>query len=130
MYLNTVILTGFLGNDAESHTSRPGTADAFSFVTLSLATKRTWKDRETGERQSVTCWHRCVVINPRIAAFAATLTKGAHVQLTGELQNREYTTKDGSLKSVTEIRVQRLARLDRAPQGAGDDTEVHEEDAA
>ena len=47
MYLNTVILTGYLGGDAESRTARPNSSEASTFVTLSLATKRTWKDRET-----------------------------------------------------------------------------------
>ena len=39
-----------------------------------------------------------------------------HVQVIGELQTREYIAKDGTMKSVTEIRVQRVARLDRAPK--------------
>lgn len=89
MYLNTVILTGYLGGDAQAHTARPNSSEASTFVTLSLATKRTWKDRESGERQSLTTWHRCVIFNPRIADYAASLTKGAHVQLVGEIQTRE-----------------------------------------
>lgn len=118
MYLNTVILTGYLGGDAEARTARPGTDEASTFVTLSLATKRVWKDRESGERREQTTWHRCVVFNPRIADYAATLTKGAHVQLVGEIQTREYVAKDGAKKSVTEVRVQRVARLDRPATAA------------
>jgi single-stranded DNA-binding protein len=52
----------------------------------------------------------------RTAEYAAGLTKGAQLQIIGELQTREYVAKDGSMKSVTEIRVQRVARLDRAPK--------------
>ena len=131
MYLNTVILTGYLGGDAESRTARPNTSEASTFVTLSLATKRTWKDRESGERQSLTTWHRCVIFNPRIADYAASLTKGAHVQLVGEIQTRDYVAKDGAKKSVTEIRVQRIARLDRMEQQApGEAKEVAEGAAA
>ena len=134
MYLNTVILTGYLGGDAESRTARPNSSEASTFVTLSLATNRTWKDRESGERQSLTTWHRCVIFNPRIADYAASLTKGAHVQLVGEIQTREYVAKDGAKKSVTEIRVQRIARLDRQAAAAGSDeamtTEVAEGAAA
>ena len=52
----------------------------------------------------------------RTAEYAATLTKGAHLQIIGEIQTREYVAKDGAKKSVTEIRVQRIARLDRAPK--------------
>ena len=134
MYLNTVILTGYLGGDAQSRTARANSSEASTFVTLSLATKRTWKDRESGERQSLTTWHRCVIFNPRIADYAASLTKGAHVQLVGEIQTREYVAKDGAKKSVTEIRVQRIARLDRQASVAGSDeamtTEVAEGAAA
>ena len=134
MYLNTVILTGYLGGDAQSRTARANSSEASTFVTLSLATKRTWKDRESGERQSLTTWHRCVIFNPRIADYAASLTKGAHVQLVGEIQTREYVAKDGAKKSVTEIRVQRIARLDRQAAAAGSDeamtTEVAEGAAA
>ena len=131
MYLNTVILTGYLGGDAESRTARPNSSEASTFVTLSLATKRTWKDRESGERQSLTTWHKCVIFNPRIADYAASLTKGAHVQLVGEIQTREYVAKDGAKKSVTEIRVQRIARLDRPEQqAAGEAKEVAEGAAA
>ena len=41
-------------------------------------------------------------------------TKGAHLQIVGEIQTREYVAKDGTKKSVTEIRVHRVVRLDRA----------------
>ena len=108
---NNVTLIGYLGSNAESRQTRNNT----TLTVLSLATKRTWKDRETGERQSQTTWHRCVAFG-RTAEYAATLTKGAHLQIVGEIQTREYIAKDGVKKSVTEIRVQRIARLDRAPK--------------
>jgi single-stranded DNA-binding protein len=53
------------------------------------------------------------VVFGRTAEYAATLTKGAHLQIVGEIQTREYVAKDGAKKSVTEIRVQRINRLDR-----------------
>jgi single-stranded DNA-binding protein len=42
------------------------------------------------------------------------LTKGTHLQIVGEIQTCDYVAKDGAKKSVTEIRVHRIARLDRA----------------
>ncbi|MBN9657145.1 MAG: single-stranded DNA-binding protein [Acidobacteria bacterium] len=107
--MNNVILIGYLGSDAETRKTRNDS----TLTTLSLATQRTWKDRETGERQSQTTWHRLVIFG-RQAEYAATLTKGAHLQITGELNTREYTAKDGVKKSITEIRVQRINRLDRS----------------
>ena len=58
MYLNSVTLTGFLGADAERRTAKDETA----YVILNVATKTSWKDRETGDWSSRTDWHRCIVI--------------------------------------------------------------------
>lgn len=114
MYQNRATLIGFLGKDAEVKTSQFNT----SFTILSLATKRSWRDRETGDRQSQTTWHRCIVFG-KLAEFAATLAKGAHVQVEGDLRTREYTQKVGGkkavdvTKSITEVRVSSLTKLDR-----------------
>ena len=89
-----------------------------SFVILSLATKRSWKNRETGERQSQTTWHRCIVWG-KLGEYAATLAQGAHVQIEGEIQSREYTLKGTGKnaadikKSITEVRVSSILKLDR-----------------
>jgi single-strand DNA-binding protein len=107
--MNNVILIGYLGSDAETRKTRNDS----TLTTLSLATQRTWKDRESGERQSQTTWHRLVIFG-RLAEYAATLSKGAHLQVTGELITRQYTGKDGVRRSITEIRVQRISRLDRS----------------
>jgi len=115
--MNTVILTGYLGSDAESRTIRNNS----TLTVLSLATNRIWKDRETGERRSETTWHRCVSFGST-ATYAATLTKGAHVQIVGEIQTREYVAKDGAKKSVTEVRVRRLMHLNKTEK-AGSQSE-------
>ena len=111
--MNTVILIGYLGKDAESRTARNNS----TLTVLSLATNRVWKDRETGERQSQSTWHRCVSFG-LTATYAATLTKGAHVQIEGEIQTREYVTKHGAKKSVTEVRVRRLRHLNKTEKAA------------
>jgi single-strand DNA-binding protein len=104
---NNVNLIGYLGSDAESRTTRNNS----TLTVLSLATKRTWKNRETGDRESRTTWHRCVF--GKTAEYAATLTKGAHLQIVGEIQTRDFVGRDGAKKYVTEIRVRRIARIDR-----------------
>jgi single-strand DNA-binding protein len=73
---NNVTLIGYLGSDAESRTTRNNS----TLTVLSLATKRTWKNRETGERESQNTWHRCVTFG-RTAEYAATLTKGTFAQV-------------------------------------------------
>ena len=105
---NNVNLIGYLGSDAESRTTRNNS----TLTVLSLATKRSWKNRETGDRESRTTWHRCVVFG-KTAEYAATLTKGAHLQIVGEIQTRDFVGRDGAKKYVTEIRVHRIGRIDR-----------------
>jgi single-strand DNA-binding protein len=115
MYQNRATLIGFLGKDAEVKTTR----NHASFTVLSLATRRSWKDRESGERMSETTWHRCIVWG-KLGEFAATLTKGAHVQIEGDIRIREYMAKacdktsDTVKKSITEIRVFTINKLDRS----------------
>ena len=122
MYLNNATLTGFLGNDAETRTTKSNNT---TFTVFSLATKNSWKDRETGEWTSRTEWHRAVVFG-RLKDFAATLKKGDHVQIQGQLRTREYEKPpEGKKKAltkqrITEIRVTSILKLDRSwKQDAG-----------
>ena len=86
MYQNRISLIGFLGKDAEQRsTNANGT-----YTILSIATKTSWK--KDGEWQSRTEWHRAIVWG-RLGEFAKTLTKGAHLQIEGELRSREYEKK-------------------------------------
>ena len=118
MYQNRATLIGFLGKDAEVKTTRNNA----TFTVLSLATKRSWKDRESGQYMSDTTWHRCIVWG-KLGEFAATLTKGAHVQIEGEIRTREYPQKatgkksEPVKKSITEIRVFTINKLDRPAKG-------------
>ncbi len=102
-----------MGKDAEAKTTR----NHASYTVFSLATNHSWKDRESGQYKSEVSWHRCVAFG-RAGEFAATLLKGAHVQVEGEIRTREYEEKTGGKKAatvkktITEIRVNRIARLD------------------
>jgi single-strand DNA-binding protein len=124
MYSNKVTLIGFLGNDAEVRTNNDR-----SLTTLSLATKSSYK--KDGKYIEHTEWHRCVVFG-KLGEFAATLKKGAHIQVEGELRSRKYdSTKTGTEVTVWEIRVNSILKLDRAQKAAAeDDDEVTEEVAA
>ncbi|MGA6983539.1 MAG: single-stranded DNA-binding protein [Candidatus Sulfotelmatobacter sp.] len=115
MYANRVSLTGFLGKDAEIKTTR----NNVSFTVLSLATKRSWKERETEEWKSETTWHRIIAWG-KLGEYAANLIKGAHLQIEGEIRSREYLQKTGDKtsadvkKTITEIRATSIAKLDRS----------------
>jgi single-strand DNA-binding protein len=115
MYQNKVTLIGFLGSNPEARTN---SAD-FSVTTLSLATKSSFK--KDGNYISHTEWHRCVVFG-KLSQFALTLTKGAHIQVEGELRSREFDSqKTDSKRRVWEIRVASILKLDRAEKAAPDD---------
>ena len=128
MYQNKVILIGFTGNDAEVRTN-----DNRSFTTLSLATKSSYKDKKSGEYVSRTEWHRCVVFG-KLSEFAGTLTKGAHIQVEGELRSREYDSKKTDSKQrIWEVRVDSILKLDRAEKAAleaQEQDEFNQEDEA
>jgi single-strand DNA-binding protein len=116
MYMSKVILIGFLGGNAEVRAANNAT-----FTTLSLATKSSYKKDDN--YVSHTEWHRCVVFG-KLAEFAKTLTKGAHVQVEGELRSREYDSKKTDSKQrIWEIRVTSILKLDRAEKAGSEDQE-------
>jgi len=102
-----------------------------NFTTLSLATKSSYKKDD--KYISHTEWHRCVVFG-KLSEFAKTLTKGAHIQVEGELRSREYESKKTDSKQrVWEIRVASILKLDRAEKAAPEDQdhdEVPQEETA
>jgi len=123
MYQNKVTLIGFLGNDAEVRTN-----DNRSLTTLSIATKSSYK--KNGEYVEHVEWHRCVVF-AKLGEFAATLKKGAHIQVEGELRSRKYTsTKTNSEQTIWEIRVNSILKLDRAAKAGTEEQDEEEEVAA
>ena len=126
MYQNKVTLIGFTGNDAEVRTN-----DNRSFTTLSLATKSSYK--KDGKYVSHTEWHRCVVFG-KLSEFAGTLKKGAHLQVEGELRSREYETKKvgkkpAQKKTIWEIRVNSILKLDRAEKASPEDQDAADHNA-
>ena len=94
MYLNRLTLIGFTGGDAETKTLSNGS----TFAAFSMATQRSWKNPE-GAWESRTEWHRCVSFG-KLADFAATLKKGAHVQVEGELRGRESEKERNAVSIV------------------------------
>ena len=93
MFQNTVDLIGFVGKNAEVKVASDSSTN---FTVLSLATKESWKNRETGVWESRTEWHNVIAFG-KLGEFAATLTKGAHIEVEGSLSSRERTieTNDG-----------------------------------
>jgi single-strand DNA-binding protein len=114
---------GFIGADAEV---RNGKNDQ-NFTTFSIATKTSYKNKETGEYVPRTEWHRCIVFG-KFGEFAATLKKGAHVQVEGEIRHTEYTPKKAKKPVRTDsILVSSILKLDRAEKAAPDELETEPE---
>ena len=128
MYQNRITLIGFLGKDATAVTTNNAT-----FTALSLATKSSYKDKTTGKYIDHTEWHRCIVWG-KLAEYAKTLKKGAHLSVEGELRSRERTDKKtGQKERVWEVRVASILKLDRAEKASPEeqaDDEPNTEDEA
>jgi single-strand DNA-binding protein len=115
MYLNRLTLIGFIGADAERRTGNRGS----QFTVFSVATKRSWKNAQ-GAWESRTEWHHCLAFG-KLGEFAATLKKGAHVEVEGELRSREYE-KDGVTHRSFECCAESILKLDRAARQDPTDT--------
>lgn len=113
--VNKVIIVGNLGNDPEVRYSNNGAAIA----NLSIATSDTWKDKNTGEKQEKTEWHRVVMFN-RLGEIAGEyLRKGSKVYIEGKLQTRKWQDQSGQDKYTTEIVANEMQMLDSRGSGMG-----------
>ena len=105
--INKVILVGNLGRDPETRYLPSGGA----VTNVSLATSRSWKDRDSGEQREKTEWHRIVFFN-RLGEIAGEyLKKGSKVYVEGELRTREWE-KEGQKHFTTEIVANEMQMLD------------------
>jgi single-strand DNA-binding protein len=113
--VNKVILIGNLGRDPESRFMPNGEA----VTNITLATTETWKDRNSGDRQEKTEWHR-VTFYRRLAEIAGEyLKKGSQVYVEGRLETRKWTDKEGKDRYTTEIIATEMKMLgSRAGAGA------------
>ena len=106
--INKVILIGNLGNNPEVRYTPSGSAVA----TVSLATSDTWKDKQSGELQDRTEWHRVVLFN-RLAEIAGEyLRKGSKIYVEGSLRTRKWQDKGGQDRQTTEIVAAEMHMLD------------------
>ncbi|QQG37247.1 MAG: single-stranded DNA-binding protein [Micavibrio aeruginosavorus] len=118
--VNKVILIGNLGADPDIRTMQSGGRVA----NLSIATSESWKDKNSGERQERTQWHRVVVFNDNIVGVCEKyLKKGSKVYLEGQLETRKWTDNSGAEKYTTEVVLRpyrgELTMLDGRSGGAG-----------
>ncbi|MGN6192700.1 MAG: single-stranded DNA-binding protein [Rhodanobacteraceae bacterium] len=113
--VNKVILVGNLGADPETRYSASGTA----MCTIRIATTDSWKDKQTGERQERTEWHRIKFFG-RLAEIAGEyLKKGRQVYIEGSLRTDKYTDKDGVERYTTDVIANEMQMLGGQGEGGG-----------
>jgi len=106
--VNKVILVGNLGQDPEVRYMPNGGA----VCNITVATSESWKDKNTGENQEKTEWHRVVMFR-RLAEIAGEyLKKGSKVYLEGKLQTRKWQDQQGQDRYTTEIVADNMQMLD------------------
>jgi len=118
--VNKVILVGNVGRDPEIRSM--GSGDRV--CNLSLATSERWKDRNSGEQQERTEWHRVAIFDQRLVEVCEKyVKKGSKLFIEGQLQTRKWTDQQGAERYTTEVVLQRfrgeLTMLDSRGGGGG-----------
>lgn len=113
--INKVILVGNLGNDPDVKYTQTGT----TVTTISVATSEAWKDKQTGEQQERTEWHR-VKFFGRLAEVAGEyLRKGSQVYIEGSIRTEKYTDKNGIERYSTDVIANEMQMLGGRGEGGG-----------
>jgi len=123
--VNKVILVGNLGKDPEVRYAPSGQAIA----NITIATSESWKDKNTGEKQEKTEWHRVVFFSRLAEIVGEYLKKGSQIYVEGRLQTRKWQDKDGNDRYTTEIVANEMQMLG-SRQGGGVPSEDYNQDKA
>lgn len=113
--VNKVILIGNLGQDPEVRYSQNGAA----ICNITVATSETWRDKNTGNTQEKTEWHRVVAFQRLAEIMGEYLKKGSKVFIEGRLQTRKWQDQQGSDRYTTEIVADNMQMLDSKGEGIG-----------
>lgn len=112
--LNKVMLIGNLGADPEVRYTPSGTAVA----NIRLATSDSWRDKESGEQQERTEWHRVVFWGRLAEIVQEYLHKGSQIYVEGRLQTRKWQGQDGQDRYTTEIVANEMQMLGSRGSGS------------
>jgi single-strand DNA-binding protein len=113
--LNKVMIIGNLGADPEVRYSPAGNA----VTNIRVATTESWRDKQTGEQQERTEWHRVVGFNRLAEIMGEYLRKGSKVYIEGKLQTRKWQGQDGQDRFTTEVVANDMQMLDGRGEGGG-----------
>ena len=113
--VNKVILLGNLGADPETRYTASGSA----VTNIRLATTDTWRDKQSGERQERTEWHRVVFFSRLAEITAEYLRKGSQCYIEGQIRTRKWQGQDGQDRYTTEIVASEMQMLGSRGGSAG-----------
>ena len=111
--INKVILVGNLGADPETRHTQSGAA----ITSIRIATSESWKDKQTGEQQERTEWHRVKFFGKLAEIAGEYLRKGSQVYVEGSLRTDKYTDKDGIERYSTDIVANEMQMLGGRSEG-------------
>jgi single-strand DNA-binding protein len=106
--INKVIILGNLGQDPETKYMPNGNA----VTNCSIATSETWKDKQSGQEQERTEWHRVVFFNKLAEIAGEYLRKGSKIYIEGSLRTRKWQDQSGADRYTTEIVADEMQMLD------------------
>ena len=110
--INKAVIIGTLGRDPEIRYSSQGRA----VVNISVATNETWKDRETGEPQERTEWHRIVIFGKLGEIASQYLKKGSQAYFEGRIKTNKWQDQSGNDRYTTEIVASEMRMLGPRPE--------------
>ena len=114
--INKVIIVGNLGADPETRYTGNGTA----ITSIRIATSEQWTDKQSGEKQERTEWHRVKLFGRLAEISGEYLKKGRQVYIEGSLRTDKYTDKDGVERFSTDIIAAEMQMLGgNAGEGGG-----------
>ncbi len=113
--LNKVMIIGNVGSDPELRYMPNGNPVA----NFSVATTENWKDKQTGEKQERTEWHRLVMYNRLAEICGEYLRKGSKIYIEGSLRTRKWQDQAGVDKYMTEIIASEMQMLDGKGTNSG-----------
>ena len=119
--VNKAMIVGCLGKDPLVRTTQ---RSGIKVVTLTVATRESWQDKQSGAWRDHTEWHRVVIMNEALGEVAQRcLRKGSNIYAEGKLMTRQWIDQDGAARTTTEINLGRyygtLTLLDPQDEGRG-----------
>lgn len=114
--INKAIIVGNLGNDPEMRYLPNGTA----VTTISVATSETWNDKQTGQPQERTEWHRIEAFGKLAEIMGQYLRKGSQVYIEGSIRTDKWQDNNGQDRYSTKIRADQMQMLGSRQGGTAD----------